>query len=316
MSYVYILKQTPLRMTTFTRFSIFLFLALICSVCTPKKSKEDIESSESEKSITDAPKYKLQKLWASDTLLKTPESVIYDSERNVLYVSNVNQNPWEKDNNGFVSKLSKTGEVLELEWVTGMSGPKGMAIVDGILYVADLDELLLIDIEKAEIKEKVLVDGAEGMNDITPDGQGGIYMSDSPAGKIFHYSNGLASTFIPEAPGRPNGLYVDKGKLFTAFSQASEFVHYDLESLNKTVIAKEIGSGDGVTPTNEQGTYLVSDWQGEVFIINTDGMKQSLLRTKDDGKNTADIWFILEEELLLVPTFFDNRIVAYKLVKE
>jgi hypothetical protein len=45
-------------------------------------------------------------------------------------------------------------------------------------------------------------------------------------------------------------------------------------------------------------------------------MKQSLLNTKDQEKNTADIWFIQEKDLLLVPTFFDNRVVAYKLVKE
>jgi DNA-binding beta-propeller fold protein YncE len=303
-------------MTTLTRFAIFIIIALVCLYCSPKKSNEDTKSTESEQQAIESTKYKLQKVWASDTILKTPESVVFDAERNVLYVSNVNQNPWEKDNNGFISIMSKAGEILELEWITGFSGPKGMAIVANTLFVADLDELVLIDIEKGEIKEKVKVQGAEGMNDITPDGQGGVYMSDSPAGKIFQYSNGVATDFIAEAPGRPNGLFLDQGKLFTAFSQVSNFVYYNIETLEKTEIATDIGAGDGVTPTNEANTYLVSDWQGEVYIINTDGLKQSLLRTKDDGKNTADIWFILEEDLLLVPTFFDNRVVAYKLVKE
>ena len=303
-------------MTTIFRFCSFIFVCLVCTYCSPKKTTEKEKQSEPEKAITETPKYRLEKLWASDTLLKTPESVILDSERNVLYVSNVNQNPWEKDNNGFVSMLSTSGEILELEWVTGFSGPKGMAIVGNTLFVADLDELVLIDIEKEEIREKIVVKGAEGMNDITPDGKGGVYMSDSPAGKIFHFSNGEAVEFIPDAPGRPNGLFVDQGRLLTAFSSASEFVSYNINTLEKTIIATEIGSGDGVTPTNEKDTYLVSDWQGEVFIINTSGMKQSLLRTKDDGKNTADIWFIPEVQTLLVPTFFDNRIVAFELIKE
>jgi hypothetical protein len=109
---------------------------------------------------------------------------------------------------------------------------------------------------------------------------------------------------------------MDKGKLFVAFSQASEFVSYDLNTMEKTVIAGEIGGGDGVTPTNESDKYLVSDWNGEIFIIDQHGNKQSLLQTKDEGKNTADIWFIQEEDLVLVPTFFDNRVVAYKLVRE
>jgi hypothetical protein len=51
-------------------------------------------------------------------------------------------------------------------------------------------------------------------------------------------------------------------------------------------------------------------------MININGEKSSLLNTKDQGKNTADIWFIQEENLLLVPTFFDNRVVAYRLVKD
>lgn len=302
-------------MTIFNRFATFLIIALFCFYCSPKKSNQETKTTESDQQTPESINYKLVETWASDTLLKTPESVIFDTERNVLYVSNVNQNPWEKDNNGFISKLSKKGEILNLEWITGFSGPKGMAIVDNILFVADLDELVLIDIDKGEIQEKVLVSGAVGMNDITPDGQGGVYMSDSPAGKIFQYSNGVASEFIADAPGRPNGLFVDQGKLFTAFSSASAFVSYDISSKEKTVIASGIGAGDGVTPTNDENTFLVSDWQGEIFIINTGGMKQSLLRTKDDGKNTADLWFILDENLLLVPTFFDNRIVAYKLAK-
>ena len=44
--------------------------------------------------------------------------------------------------------------------------------------------------------------------------------------------------------------------------------------------------------------------------------KQSLLNTKDQKKNTADIWFIKDQSIVLVPTFFDNRIIAYKLMKE
>jgi hypothetical protein len=259
--------------------------------------------------------YSLREVWATDTLLKTPESVIYDEAREVFYVSNVNLNPWEKDNNGFISRLSKAGEIIDLEWISGLSGPKGMAIVDETLFVADLGELVLIDIEEGVIVEKIQVNGASGLNDITPGGAGDIYVSDSNEGKIFHYANGEVSVFNADAPGRPNGLVLDQGKLLTAFSETSDFVSYDLHTLEKTVIAQGIGHGDGITPTNEPGTYLVSDWSGEIFIIGTSGLKQSLLNTKDQEKNTADIWFIQEEDMLLVPTFFDNRVVAYKLVK-
>jgi len=50
-----------------------------------------------------------------------------------------------------------------------------------------------------------------------------------------------------------------------------------------------------------------------VFYIDNAGHKTSLLNTKEQKKNTADIWFIADDQLVLVPTFFDNRVVAYKL---
>lgn len=293
--------------TTFFYFVIILFTALHC---TPKKTEQ------TEKVLSHKVNYSLEKVWATDTLLMTPESVIYDKDRNLIYVSNVNQNPWEKDGNGFISKISKTGEILDLKWVSDFNGPKGMAILGNTLYVADLDELVSIDIEHGKIIDKLKIEGASGLNDITPGENGKIYISDSNAGKIFQYENGKASIFHSDAPGRPNGLLMVQGKLLVAYSQTAQFVSYDLNTLELKVIAEQIGAGDGVIQTSESGTYIVSDWNGEIFVIGTETGKQSLLNTKEQSKNTADIWFIQEEDLLLVPTFFDNRVVAYRLVKE
>jgi hypothetical protein len=62
--------------------------------------------------------------------------------------------------------------------------------------------------------------------------------------------------------------------------------------------------------------YIVSDWDGEIFMINPGNTKASLLRTKEAGINTADIEYIKEINLLLVPTFFKNCIVAYRLAEK
>lgn len=301
-------------MRTFILIPILFFSAILFQECNSKKTTSETQSVP--EVTAQISSYRLEQVWATDTLLLTPESVIYDKAREVIYVSNVNQNPWEKDDNGFISRVSKTGEILELEWVTGFSGPKGMAIDGNILYVADLDEMLRIDIDKSELIDKIKIDGASGLNDITLGENGKIYISDSNGGKIYQFENGEVTIFHNDAPGRPNGLFMDQGKLFVAFSEATEFVNYDLNTLEKTVIAEQIGAGDGITPTNEPNTYLVSDWNGEIFIIGNETRKQSLLNTKEQSINTADIWFIPENNLVLVPTFFDNRVVAYRLIKE
>lgn len=301
-------------MKTYTFFAVLLSTVFLLSNCTPKKPAS--ENIDQESSTAQVPTYKLEQVWATEALLKTPESVIHDETRDVLYVSNVNENPWEKDENGFISKVSTTGEILELKWVTGFSGPKGMAILENKLFVADLDEVGIIDIEKGEPIEKIKVEGASGLNDITPNKKGGLFISDSNGGKLYQYMDGKITLFHDDTPGRPNGLFVDQGKLLVAFSGTAEFLSYDLTTKEKSIIATEIGHGDGITPTTDMDTYLVSDWSGEVFIINKKGDKQSLLNTKEQEKNTADIWFIQDQNLVLVPTFFDNRVVAYRLIKE
>jgi len=37
-----------------------------------------------------------------------------------------------------------------------------------------------------------------------------------------------------------------------------------------------------------------------------------VLNTKDNGESAADIWFIPEKNLLLIPTFFKNKVTAYQ----
>jgi hypothetical protein len=83
----------------------------------------------------------------------------------------------------------------------------------------------------------------------------------------------------------------------------------------KTVLVQGIGRGDGIAFSGIPGYYFVSDWEGEIFMINPDYSKVSLLRTKEQGYNSADIEFIPELNLLLVPTFFKNCVVAYKLTE-
>ena len=76
---------------------------------------------------------KLVKLWESDTLFTTAESVIFDTKSKVIYVSNIEGQPWEEDGKGSIGKLSLDGKVINAKWVTGLNAPKGLGIVNGKL---------------------------------------------------------------------------------------------------------------------------------------------------------------------------------------
>ena len=82
---------------------------------------------------------------------KVPESVYFDKAGKVLYVSNIDGEPWAKDGAGSIGKLGLDGKVIAAEWVEGLNAPKGMALSKGTLWVADLSEVVGIDVAKGAI---------------------------------------------------------------------------------------------------------------------------------------------------------------------
>ena len=163
----------------------------LCSCGSNKKPAGEVSSED----VGNLKTFELVEVWRTDTLLLVPESVIYDKENDVIYVSNMNYEPRKKDGNGFISKLSTDGEILDLKWVGDMSSPKGLAIYEGRLYVSDVDEVIIIDIATGEIIERVHIEGSKMINDISINEEGDIYVSDSDDNCIFLISNFTDQTF-------------------------------------------------------------------------------------------------------------------------
>ena len=290
--------------------SIVLMLLLVSCSSGKKKSGDDTGD------VTAVKTFELVEVWKSDTLFRVPESVIYDKEGDVIYVSNLNYEPRIKDGNGFISRLSTTGEILDLKWVEDMSSPKGLGIYGGRLYVSDIDEVIVIDIAKGEIVERILIEGAKMINDITIDSQGNLYVSDSDNNNIFRISNGVVSNWLSEGLNAPNGVLVDGERLLLASMGSEDFAAIDLATRGITVLTEGINKGDGIASVSIPGHFLVTDWSGQVFMIYPDGSKVLLIDTREEEIGAADIDFIPAKNLLLVPTFYKQYVVAYKLVEK
>lgn len=290
--------------------SVFLLLFLVSCTSQKKKSTEDAGD------VTAVKEYGLSEAWRTDTLLRVPESVIYDKDNDVLYVSNLNYEPRVKDGNGFISRVSTSGEILDLKWVEGMSSPKGLGIYGGKLYVSDIDEVIVIDIAAGEIVERIVIEEAKMINDISIDSQGNVYVSDTDNHMIFIISDGVVSHWYSDGLDRPNGLLVDGERLMLASMGTEDFSSIDMATKEINVISEGIGAGDGIAPAGIPDHFLVTDWNGRVFMIYPDGSKSLLLDTRETETGAADIDFIPEQNLLLVPTFYKHTVVAYKLVKK
>ena len=255
----------------------------------------------------------LTQKWETAPGLQTPESVIYDTERNVLYVANINGKSGDKDGNGFISKLKTDGKIETLEWVKGLDAPKGLGIFKNKLYVADLNRLVIIDINNGQIEKAIEIKDAQFLNDITVDSKGKVYISDSAGKKVFIYENGEAVVWFENSNlQRPNGLLWEKGSVKLIDAQAGVF--FDIKTGDKAVntVAKDFpAGGDGIVGIGKN-EYLISNWNGEVYHLKND-LKTKLIDTKEQKVNAADIWYIESLKLVLVPTFYDNKVVAYQL---
>lgn len=290
--------------------SFILILGLACQP-KPKVESETIESSETE-IVVESPS--ISKLWESDTVLTTAEAVIYHPELDILFVSCINGTPPDSlDNDGFIAQISPIdGEIINLKWVEGISAPKGMGIIGNSLFVSNINEVIEIDISTAQILNNYPIEGAAFLNDITISADSTVLISDSGTNKIISIKNGEVSTFLEnEELKGPNGLLFQDDKIFAASFGGGDFIKLDYDTKALTVITDSIMSGDGVMPVGED--FLVSSWPGEIYYVYADGTKILLSDTKADNISSADIWYIEEKNLLLVPTFFANTVAAYQL---
>jgi hypothetical protein len=253
--------------------------------------------------------HKLEKLWETDSVLKVPESVLFDGEHKVLYASNIDgTDPWGKDGKGSVAKVGLDGKVIATEWVSGLNAPKGMGLYMGKLYVADLNEIVVIDIAGGKIEKRIAVTGAEGLNDVSVGKNGIVYVSDSKLKKIFTVKDGVSELLLDTLKG-PNGVLM-RGDDFYLLDAGGMYKMNKNKTLNKITDGMD-GGTDGIE--NISGNdFIVSCWQGVVWYVNADGSKQQLLDSRADKKNSADIGIDAKSKIIYVPTFWRNTIVAYR----
>ncbi|WP_423148258.1 ATP-binding protein [Rubrolithibacter danxiaensis] len=254
-----------------------------------------------------AQEHSLEKIWESDSLA-VPESVLHHAKTGILYVSLIDGKADEKDGKGGIAKLDANGKIISSDWVKGLNAPKGLGIYKNKLYAADIDEVAVIDLASGKVMQKIPVEGAVFLNDITVDGKGIVYVSDSGTGIVHRIENGKVSTYLTDIKG-VNGLLAAKNDLYIL---SSDKVQKADASKKLTEVTKLDQGGDGIEPVGN-GDFIVSAWVGYINYVSADGKKQLLLDTHDKNKNTADIGFDAAKKIVYVPTFLGKSVVAYQL---
>ena len=282
---------------------IYFIAAIALAACNmPNKEKETEQKATVQQ-------YELLEKWESDSLLKVPESVLFDKANQILYVSNIDgTDPWKADGKGSIAKVGLDGKIIAAEWVSGLNAPKGMGIYNGKLYAADLGNIAVIDIASGKIEKNIPIQGATGLNDISIDPNGVIYVTEYLAKKLYKIANEKAE-LIAENLTQPNGVLFHNNELFLLDGTGMFKVNTD-KSLAKITDGME-GGVDGIENI-EGNSFIVSCWEGALWQVNADGTKHLLMDTRKEKRSTADIGFDPATKTVYVPTFFRNTVVAYE----
>ncbi|MEZ4398812.1 MAG: hypothetical protein R3B06_02245 [Kofleriaceae bacterium] len=262
--------------------------------------------------------------------LATPESVLYDAANDRYLVSNINGTPFAVDDNGYIAVVAPDGKVVAGTWIDGaaadvtLNAPKGMAIVDGVLWVADITALRKFDLATGKPLGEVAIPGAEFLNDVAATADGGVVVTDTAVDQAFASTghdaiykvakDGTVSTLIKDpALGGPNGVVVDAdGSAWVVSFSSGELYKVDPAGAKQPGEKLPKGQLDGVIAL-PGGDLLVSSWEGSaVYRGKPGGPWTSVV---DNVKAPADIGWDSKRGWVLVPLFTENQVRTAAIAK-
>jgi sugar lactone lactonase YvrE len=186
-----------------------------------------------------------------------------------------------------------------------------MGMWNNKLFVADIHELIEIDIPGKTILHRYTAENSLFLNDIAIDPKGRVYISDMKKNVIYRFTDGKLEEWLKsDLLVSPNGLFSDQKNMM--IGTKNNILKVNIKNKSAQVYIDNTGSIDGLEAIGD-GRYIFSDWIGHIHIAGPDTKKILLLDSTLDKINAADIQFIPSKKLVLVPTFLDNRVRAYHL---
>lgn len=283
-----------------------LFAALLAGTILSSCSTKNTETSTETEDVSTIPT--LSMAWETDTTLITPESVIYDAANEVYYVSCMGSDPTGKfDGNGYIAKVGLDGKIIDNHWIKNLDDPKGLALVGSMLYATDLNKLVSVNVNTGETSIEI-IDGAEYLNDAASTPEGNILFTDTNLNKLFMKSGDKTEVLITDTTfQRLNGVFYETDrKLLAGFNSGKLF---SLTGSELTTVADGMKTADGIEAIGDG--YFVSCWDGHIYYLDASWNKTLISDTSADKIGAADIDYIANKKLLVVPTFFGNKVVAY-----
>lgn len=259
--------------------------------------------------------------------LAGPETVLWDPDQDVYFVSNINGDATWDDDNGYISKLSPSGAMLDRFFIDGkqpdvtLHAPRGMVIGGDTLYVADNHAVRLFDRHTGKPTGTWEVPGAVFLNDLAIDDQGKVLVTETgiviePQGPvtkrpfaIYRFENGQPQAIATgDAIHGPNGIEnTPEGMTVVEFMGDEHGVFRLGDNGEKTLVATmPNGELDGLARMPD-GSLLVTSWLGNCIYQVSPGAPP---RVAIEHLGTpAGISYDWSRKRVLIPLLTSNEVL-------
>lgn len=254
---------------------------------------------------------KLERTWLTQGFAN-PEGVAAAPD-GALFISNVNGEGGARDGNGFISRVLKSGEILDLKFIEGLDAPKGMAVHDGLLYVADIDIVRIFDAATGAALDGAPIEGAQFLNDVTV-WQDDVFVSDSGTGRVWRFTGTSIDLWREGAELQGvNGLTGAGEKMFiSTMTSGSLFEATAAGGWRKIASGMENADGVGVID-GKRGGFLVSAWPGKIHHVSRKGAVTTIIDTMDAKIFQNDLTMI--DGIVIVPNWEPGTVTAWRVRK-
>ncbi len=234
----------------------------------------------------------------------SPECIRWDPVNEQYLVSNVG---------GFILAVDPETQTRTEFANAGLTGPKGMVVVDGVVYVTDVTEVEGFLLSDGSHIFHLAVNGAAFLNGITTDTKGNLYAADTNLGKVFKIviETKVVTTFATTGLTGINGVWLDQNenRLIAVFWRNNSPVSsISLEDGSvSTLLSTSFSNLDGITQDN-CGDFYFSSWgSNSVYKVKSDFTEDAEV-VLSNLNGPADIFFDQNTQQIWVPNFNSNSI--------
>ena len=293
--------------------SLFIIIGLLTFGC----SNED--SSDKKQLTWDTEQDSSDIIIQIDEELNGPESVVYYPQDDSYFISNFNGDGKEEDSNGYITKASHDGEIINAKFATGteehpLHAPRGLYIANFTLWAVDINGVHGFDVKTGE--QISYVDFSQFdpgfLNDISTGPGGQLYITDSEKSRLYTIKGEEPSIVHESLPSPPNGITLNPKSNELVLAPWSGYVTFLTwkpgQKSPRYSITVDGGNFDGIEYIDDR--LLIASQRDKSIHVAYEGKEQKLIKTPG---LPADIGVNTKRKHLAVPYIAKNRVDIWQL---